>query len=441
MKIKRFVADSFQEAMSQAKTEMGKDAIILHSRRFKEGGFMGLFSRQRFEITVAIDEGTRTKLDAARPSEKRGFEVELKAETFTDDVKAILAAAGAAGDETKLTARDIPETPAVYQPVTKPAAPVIPRQEPVFQPQQAPGGDLANERVEDVLDEIRNVREAVENLMVQVETKEKNKPVSRGGQALLKLLLANQVDERLAVKIVKAVEEQMEAEGSKDVMLARELGMQAIVDMFKKPRPIEVKGKKVRVVAMIGPTGVGKTTTIAKLAANFTLLDHKKVALITVDTYRIAAVEQLKTYADIIGVPLEVVFNPEDMRQSIKKFQGKDIVFVDTAGRSPRNEAQLNELKKYLEAIEPDEVILVLAATTRMEDLLETYRCFNVTRIDKVIFTKLDETSSYGPLLSVVHRTRSPISYITNGQNVPDDIELLDEFRLARMVLGDEQAL
>ncbi|MGE5403846.1 MAG: flagellar biosynthesis protein FlhF, partial [Candidatus Saccharibacteria bacterium] len=166
-----------------------------------------------------------------------------------------------------------------------------------------------------------------------------------------------------------------------------------------------------------------------------------KVALVTMDTYRIAAVDQLKTYAEIIGVPLEVVFNPDGLKSSLKKLASHDIIFIDTAGRSPKNEEHMQELADFLEVANPDEVILVLSAATRTEDLLEAYKRFKVNRVDKIIFTKLDETNCYGQILSVVYRTKSHISYITNGQNVPDDIEVPDELELAAMILGEEGRL
>ncbi|MGE5422430.1 MAG: flagellar biosynthesis protein FlhF, partial [Ignavibacteriales bacterium] len=277
----------------------------------------------------------------------------------------------------------------------------------------------------------------VEDIRQKVESGSKQKSRTKAGQMLYRTLIANQVDDKLATKIVKTVEERMEDERRRDISVARELGIQVIMDMLKKPRAIEVKGRRARIVALIGPTGVGKTTTIAKLAANFSLLDKRKVGLITLDTYRIAAVEQLKTYAEIIGVPLEVVFNPEDLKTAIKSFAKCDIVFIDTAGRSPRNETQMEELSRFLETSEPDEVILVLSATTRTEELIDAYRKFNVVKIDKIVFTKLDETTSYGQILSTIYKTRSHISYITNGQNVPDDIELPDEMLLAKLILGD----
>ncbi len=160
--------------------------------------------------------------------------------------------------------------------------------------------------------------------------------------------------------------------------------------------------------------------------------------MITIDTYRIAAVEQLKVYADIIGLPLEVVFKPGDLKKALDRFTSRDLVFIDTAGRSPHNESQMEELSSLVGEANPDEVILVLSATTKTEDLLETYKRFNLIKIDKIIFTKLDETTCYGPILSVINKTKKRLSYVTNGQSVPDDIELLDNISLARLIVGDD---
>lgn len=392
MKIRRFVADSFQEALNQAKLEMGREAIILHSRKFKQGGFLGLFAKQRFEVTVAVDEDARTRLDAVKQADRAEDE-------------------SMAGNHADRSAA-----------------------------KQANNGEGMAPDYTYILDEIRTMKEMVEELRVQVAEKQKNGPSSRRGQALMRRLTANQVDEKVAARVIKMVEE-LAGEKYEDGPEIRELERKVIAGLLKKPRPIENRGKKARVVALIGPTGVGKTTTIAKLAANFSLLEKKKVALVTVDTYRIAAVDQLKTYAEILGIPLEVVFNPEGFQTALKKFASYDFVFIDTAGRSPRNEEHLHELARFLEAAHPDEIILVLSATTRTDDLLEIYRRFKVVRIDKIIFTKLDETNCYGQILSVICKTRSHISYITNGQNVPDDIMVPDEMRLASLILGEEGGL
>ena len=224
---------------------------------------------------------------------------------------------------------------------------------------------------------------------------------------------------------MRTVEERAEAEQVHDYAHVRNLCVQVMAELIRKPRDIEFKKGKSRVVALIGPTGVGKTTTIAKLAARFSLIEKKKIGLITLDTYRIAAVEQLKIYADIMGLPLQVVYKPGDLKAAVERFSNRDLVFIDTAGRSPRNDEQMAELVALFQEAEPDEVILVLSATTKSEDLLDTFKRFNIIKIDKIIFTKLDETNCYGSILNTIHRTKKRVSYVTNGQNVPTTLNCL----------------
>jgi len=188
-------------------------------------------------------------------------------------------------------------------------------------------------------------------------------------------------------------------------------------------------------LAMIGPTGVGKTTTTAKLAAAYRLKLGRRVGLITTDTYRIAAVEQLRTYADIIGVPLKVATCPEEMSQACAAFADLDIVLIDTAGRSPRDSARLNELRAFLDAADPHETHLVLSSASGEASLLEAARRFAVAAPNRVIFTKLDEAVTYGVMLNVAHQVGSALSFVTTGQEVPDHIEAGRSDRLARLLL------
>lgn len=199
--------------------------------------------------------------------------------------------------------------------------------------------------------------------------------------------------------------------------------------------PICAAPARRHVVALVGPTGVGKTTTIAKLAANFRLRERRRVGLITVDTYRIAAVEQLRTYADIMDLPMEVVSTPKEMREAVRRFADLDLVLLDTAGRSPRDEVKIQELRAFVGEAQADEVHLVVSAVSGMHALRSTVERFAVTGATSMILTKLDEASGFGHLLPVL-RGPLPLSYVTAGQNVPDDIEAADAARLARGVLG-----
>jgi flagellar biosynthesis protein FlhF len=202
--------------------------------------------------------------------------------------------------------------------------------------------------------------------------------------------------------------------------------------------PIVAAPGQRRVVALVGPTGVGKTTTIAKLAANFRLRDGIRMGLVTVDTYRIAAVEQLRTYAEIIDLPMKVVTSPREMRRALDELSGLDLVLIDTAGRSPRDELKIQELKSLLAEAQVDEVHLVLSLVASPKSLQATAEKFAPAGTTAMILTKLDEAVGMGSLLSVARRVPLPVSYLTTGQDVPDDIEHASARRAARLILGEE---
>jgi flagellar biosynthesis protein FlhF len=190
------------------------------------------------------------------------------------------------------------------------------------------------------------------------------------------------------------------------------------------------------VVALIGPTGVGKTTTIAKLAANLQLKEKRRVGLITIDTYRIAAIDQLKKYADIIRANLRVVGSPDDLRNAVASMNDCDYVLIDTAGRSPNDAMKLSELRNFLSSAQPDEVHLVLSMTCSQEAVELAIDRFNNVRADRMIFTKLDEAPHVGMMLNIVRKVNKPVSYLTTGQDVPEDIEDGRGKRLAQLILG-----
>ncbi len=202
--------------------------------------------------------------------------------------------------------------------------------------------------------------------------------------------------------------------------------------------PIAVIPGRRRLVALVGPTGVGKTTTIAKLAANYRLKEKRNVGLITVDTYRIAAVEQLRTYAEIIDLPMQVVSTPREMREAVRRMNGLDLILMDTAGRSPRDGIKIQELRAFLTEAAADEVHLVLSSVAAARTLLQTTERFRAAGTTGLILTKLDEATGLGSLLPVLRFSKLPLGYLTNGQNVPDDIEVADPGRVARLVLGIE---
>ncbi|HUU43908.1 MAG TPA: AAA family ATPase, partial [Planctomycetota bacterium] len=198
--------------------------------------------------------------------------------------------------------------------------------------------------------------------------------------------------------------------------------------------PIRLTAGERRVVALIGPTGVGKTTTIAKLAANFKIRGHQRVGLITIDTYRIAAVQQLQTIADIIKVPLRTVETVGDLQQALGELRDYDLVLVDTAGRSQRDELKMNDLKAFIKASGADEVHLVVSATGSLGNVQEVIKRFRDIGPNRLIVTKVDEAEALGTVVSVSSRTEVPVSYVTTGQEIPNDIEVADANRVAAMV-------
>jgi flagellar biosynthesis protein FlhF len=221
-------------------------------------------------------------------------------------------------------------------------------------------------------------------------------------------------------------------------MLVKARVAQMLEDEIAVTGPIVAAADTCRVVALVGPTGVGKTTTIAKLAANYRLREKRRVGLITVDTYRVAAVEQLRTYADIIDLPMEVVATPREMREAVARMSHLDLVLMDTAGRSPRDEVKIQELKSMLAEAKPDDVHLVLSSTAGAKSLTAAAERFADVGTTALLLTKIDEATSLGHLVTLLRACRLPVSYLTDGQNVPDDIQTADRRRLAYALLGIE---
>lgn len=372
MKIKRFVANDMQEALAKVKSVLGNDAIILQTRRFRKGGILGLFGRSFVEVTAAVDE------DDKRP--RPSYEI----------------------------------------PFLPPNTAVLPK------------ADLDPE----LKKEIEELKTLVGEMIDGLENKA---PLAiaypKNFQRIYKILVENEVEEKLARKIVSDALEVVAPALWQDYEEILKTVVKLIVKRIHvRPITFSKENEKKR-IALVGPTGVGKTTTIAKLAAIFSMMKKKKIALATVDTYRIAAVDQLRTFAEIISAPLEVAYTPLELGDALRKHQDKDLVLIDTAGRSPLNELHMSELKSFLELYNDIEVFLVLSATTKYADLMEAISRFSDLPIKQLIFTKLDETNHYGTLLNIANKTKKAIAYITTGQNVPDDIEVPDPEKIARLLL------
>jgi flagellar biosynthesis protein FlhF len=248
-------------------------------------------------------------------------------------------------------------------------------------------------------------------------------------------LRAQEVTEEIVSELIGRLQMELTGRELAEGELAREKLVGLIAESIPTRQEVIDSGTR-RVMALVGPTGVGKTTTIAKLAARFALIEGRKVGLITVDTYRIAAVDQLRTYAEIIEVPLRTVLSPGELHQAVNAMGDKDVILIDTAGRSPNDRMRLNQLRGFLAAAEADEVHLVVSAACNRASAAKTVDNFLPLGANRLIVTKLDEAETFGVILNVATAAHAAVSYVTTGQEVPDDIAPADSRRLAELVLG-----
>jgi flagellar biosynthesis protein FlhF len=395
MHLQTFSAPTMAEALRQVKTELGKDAVILHTRTYLRRQWMGLRRREVVEITA----GT-------------GFQVMPRPQAR----------------------RSPTETPAPERPVRR----------------SIPRGAMASPSPRSVLDtpaagnamimglsqEMSGLKSMVLELVHQTRAKQ-TPDVPEDLFDYYMQLVQNQVADELAADMLRKLQSETRAEHLRDPQFVKQKLAEQLEQMLPAAKPlVRTKTTGPHVVALIGPTGVGKTTTIAKLAANLKLRQNHRVGLITIDTYRIAAVDQLKKYADIIGSPLRVVSSPDDLQEAVESMADQEYVLIDTAGRSPTDTLRLNELRSFLTVAHPDEVYLVLSTTASQDCIESAIAHFSRVRVDKIIFTKLDEAVHVGVVFNVMRKINKSLAYITTGQDVPDDIEAGGGQRLARLILG-----
>ena len=254
-------------------------------------------------------------------------------------------------------------------------------------------------------------------------------------QIVMKQLLDNEVEEYLARSLVEEIHNELTQEQNRDLRIVLSVLLKKIGSMITVNNEQRTIAGRPKVIMLVGPTGVGKTTTIAKLATNQKLMNKKKVALVSSDTFRIGAIDQLRTFANIADIPLTVVYTPEDMKKAVKNYHDMDIIYIDTTGRSQQDSQRLSEMQKLVLNAQPDETHLVLSITTRFGDLVDAAAKFSKLKYNRLLLTKIDETTSLGMILNLLSKVKKPVSYITTGQNVPEDIERASREKLARMIV------
>lgn len=517
-----FKAADLKEAMAMVKDELGRDAVILHTKRYRQGGFLGYKSKEVVEVTAAIDDTPRRPHVKLPPPRRRtkGLAPDLPPAAPLNPLprqsapRQVLAQYKTAGTEagvslarsaelaarlgeapvemafvpTESAPRSAPlrssyqqEPAAAYpavssvpqqtneqlKPMTVPivsAPPVSPEPSPaVASPEpsaraSAPStpriikaaptptapaaaappsaGSVAavskaeqesGEKIQALEDELAQMRKMLRQVMSQPRTE--NEILS-----LQDALKAQEVNEAVMQDVIRKIPQAMLL-APHDSEEAHKALSEYLHGALKTGTGIGLKDGRPKIVALIGTTGVGKTTTIAKIAARFVLEKGVSVALITADTYRISAVEQLKTYSDIIGLPLEIVYSAVELKTAIRKHRDKKLILIDTAGRSQNNEYQMQELKDFLAEEPAIEKHLVMSATTKARDAEKILERFSACRPDRLLFTKTDETDSLGFIVNLLFDRRIALSYLTNGQSVPDDIEPARPEVLAKLLL------
>jgi flagellar biosynthesis protein FlhF len=390
MQIKKYEAVDMPSAIKMIKSDLGSDAVILSTRKVRKGeGTFGLFGRAVVEVTAAVD---RPSLEEDEANFQKQSPSGLKTTSgVIDDLTGWL---NPLRQEMREIRKGMGQLQALHE-----RAPEM--------------GTLRKE--------LTAIKEVVQSRLEQEkDSRFKAYPPSLGLMATR--LLVNDVDQRSVSRLLQAIQSKLPPASYGSPKRLEAAMRRILANIFKVQEGFRFSPGRPNKVALIGPTGVGKTTTIAKLAAAYSLTEKKKVALVTIDTYRISAVEQLKIYGKILGIPVDVVVHGDDLDRTFRKHQDKDLILVDTAGRNHRSISQMRDLQKLLGRREDVEQHLVLSTTTKRADVSSIIENYRAVDFHYLIFSKIDEGSSYGAILNAVLQSGKDISYLTDGQRVPEDL-------------------
>ena len=413
MIIKKFTGKTEAEATEAAKKELGSTLVIMNVREVKRKGLFAFLLPKQIEVTAALEEEAPARpqygsiLRTAADKEIRTEQQNLLAKNSTENI------------EKKL---DSLQTLLESQ----------------LNNRQSEKEESA--KTQDVPDAEEKENKPQDMAAAEKKEEEKNPEQDKFIRLLYNKMLDNEMDEKYVNSILEDASKTKKADLPFDYLLANIY--QKMVLKFGKSEGITPSEKGPRIVLFIGPTGVGKTTTIAKLAGRYCVEEKKKVALLTADTYRIAAAEQLRTYANILETPFRIIYTPEELQAAVEDYWDCDYIFIDTAGRSHQNTDQLEKMKEMVAALKRPEsyqVFLVLSATTKYRDLQKIADCYGKIADFELIFTKLDETEAVGNLLNMKLYTGAPVAYVTCGQNVPDDMEVFNPQKTVKQILGGKE--
>ena len=413
MIIKKFTGKTEAEATEAAKKELGSTLVIMNVREVKKKGLFAFLLPKQIEVTAALEEEAPARpqygsiLRTAADKEIRTEQQNLLAKNSTENIEKKLDSLQTLL-ESQLNNRQS-------------------EKEESAKTQDVPDAEEKEDKTQDMA-------------AAEKKEEEKNPEQDKFIRLLYNKMLDNEMDEKYVNSILEDASKTKKADLPFDYLLANIY--QKMVLKFGRSEGITPSEEGPRIVLFIGPTGVGKTTTIAKLAGRYCVEEKKKVALLTADTYRIAAAEQLRTYANILETPFRIIYTPEELQAAVEEYWDCDYIFIDTAGRSHQNTDQLEKMKEMVAALKRPEsyqVFLVLSATTKYRDLQKIADCYGKIADFELIFTKLDETEAVGNLLNMKLYTDAPIAYVTCGQNVPDDMEAFNPQKTVKQILGGKE--
>jgi len=449
VKIKKFVAPTMKEALEMVRAEMGPEAFVLSSKQIEQPGALGIGTKNMLQIVAAFDE-----VEAVPKNEKQVKAPAVKKPIVKNTTNAELGSITEALKQNNLLYNNkgvVPTDDENLEKFVKKAS-TLPAAEPVsFSYQLKP--------IRKELMEIKSMISGIKNESTNVDAPRTVKRELEEVKSLLKSfihsaspissdslpsdfldvynsLLDNDFDREIAANVTMAAYKQKKKDPSA-ILSARQFVRETIKDSLLVSGPVQLNRKKTKIMAVFGPTGVGKTTTIAKLAAYSTLNLQMKVALITMDTFRLAAVEQLSKFAEILDAPINIALNAVDLHNAINFHKDRSLILIDTPGLSHRDSEKMNELMSLMEKEDNIEKHLAISVTTKQKDIEEIIDKFSIFNPSNIIFTKIDESSTYGNIYNQMVKSGIPISYMTNGQNVPDDIEIARRDALTNLLLPE----